>query len=105
MGTTLALQGAYTLAGALVRHADDLPAAFELYERKMRPLVTRAQRLVPGAPHVFAPATTWGIWIMHWFLFVISHSGIATLMAVRWGPPADAVPVEEYGFRQLPESK
>lgn len=103
MGTTLALQGAYTLAGALVRHPDDPTAAFALYEEKMRPLVVRAQKLAPGAPHIFAPETAWGIWIMHLLCFMISHSGLGILMAIRWGPPANAVPVEEYGFSQLPE--
>ncbi|KAJ9494466.1 hypothetical protein LTR99_010770 [Exophiala xenobiotica] len=103
MGTTLALSGAYNLAGALTRHSGDHTAAFAEYEEKMKPVVERAQKLVPGAPHIFAPETAWGIWVMHVILVIIHYSGLALLMAMRWGPPANAVPVEEYGFEQLPD--
>jgi 2-polyprenyl-6-methoxyphenol hydroxylase-like FAD-dependent oxidoreductase len=103
MGTTLALSGAYNLAGALTRHYGDHTAAFAEYEEKMKPVVERAQKLVPGAPYIFAPETAWGIWVMHVILVIIHYSGLALLMAMRWGPPANAVPVEEYGFEQLPD--
>ncbi|KAK5447942.1 hypothetical protein LTS15_009441 [Exophiala xenobiotica] len=103
MGTTLALTGAYNLAGALARHPVDHTAVFAEYEEKMKPVVKRAQKLVPGAPYIFAPETAWGIWVMHVILVIIHYSGLALLMAMRWGPPANAVPVEEYGFTQLPD--
>lgn len=54
MGTTLALTGAYILAGELTRHADPR-AAFTSYERKLRPLVQRAQQLPFGLPRSTAP--------------------------------------------------
>ena len=103
MGTTLALNGAYNLAGALVRHPDDYTAAFAEYEEKMRPIVDLAQKLPPGAPHIINPETDWGIWMMHIILGIIWRSGLSNLIARVGGPPANAVPVEDYGFKQLPE--
>ena len=103
MGTTLALNGAYNLAGALLQNADDFPAAFAEYEKKMRPLVERAQKLAPGQPHIMSPETAWGVWTMNAILYVMYCSGVFNLLFKFLGPPANAVPVEEYGFRQLPE--
>lgn len=37
MGTSLALVGAYVLAGELARHDGDHTRAFAAYERRMRP--------------------------------------------------------------------
>ncbi|MER5890121.1 FAD-dependent monooxygenase [Streptomyces sp. NPDC001941] len=54
MSTTLALTGAYVLAGELTGGADPA-AAFARYERLMRPFVTRAQKLMPGAPRLVHP--------------------------------------------------
>lgn len=102
MGTTLALIGAYTLAGALSQHPTDLPTAFSQYETAMRPTVTKAQKLAPGMPWLIHPQTAWGVWFMHalvWVLFEVT--GLHLMIAKLNGPPANEVPVEEYGFRQL----
>ncbi|KAI8161359.1 hypothetical protein K4K49_008922 [Colletotrichum sp. SAR 10_70] len=104
MGTTLALNGAYNLAGAITRFPNDLQAAFDQYEEKMRPTIDKAQRLAPGMPHLFHPETAWGVWMLNIFVFCLSWSGLMAL-AVKWGPPANEVPVEEYGFRSLQEKQ
>lgn len=103
MGTTLALNGAYNLAGALTRHPNDHTAAFAEYEEKMRPIVTRAQKLAPGFPHVLSPETAWGIWMLNTITCILCWSGLLNLGFMFLGPPANTVPVEEYGFKQLPE--
>jgi len=103
MGTTLALNGAYNLAGALLRHANDHTAAFAEYEQKMRPLVERAQKLAPGMPYLMNPETAWGIWLLNSFTAFMHTSGLANMMFKFLGPPANAMPVEDYGFRQQPE--
>ncbi|KAF5520269.1 Uncharacterized protein CGCA056_v008670 [Colletotrichum aenigma] len=104
MGTTLALNGAYNLAGAITQFPNDLQAAFDQYEEKMRPTVDKAQRLAPGMPHLFHPETAWGVWMLNIFVFCLSWSGLMAL-AVKWEPPANEVPVEEYGFRSLQEKQ
>ena len=101
MGTTLALNGAYNLAGSLLRHPSDHAAAFAAYGQRMRPIVDRAQKLPPGMPHLIHPETAWGIWVMHVIGWFMSSSGVMDLMARFAGPPANAVPVEDFGFRVL----
>ena len=105
MGTTLGLTGAYYLAGSLLQNPHDHTVAFAEYEKRMRPIVDRAQKLAPGAPHVFYPETAWGIWVMRTLLNLIWWSGLANLMFMMAGPPANAVPVDDYGFTNLPESQ
>lgn len=103
MGTTLALNGAYNLAGALANHSDDYTAAFTEYEEKMRPLVNKAQKLVPGAPHILSPETWWGIYFFYIFAYLIVSSRIGDLVAKLKGSTGDAIEVDDYGFQQLPE--
>jgi len=61
MGTTLAIVGAYVLAGEIAKNVEDFGEAFRGYEKVMKPFVTKAQSLPPGAPastfhflHIFA---------------------------------------------------
>jgi len=56
LGTSLALVGAYVLAGELGRHAS-VAEAFAAYEERMRPYVTQAQQLPPGGIKGYAPPT------------------------------------------------
>ena len=53
LGTSLALVGAYVLAGEL--GAADPPTALRRYEEVLRPYVTNAQKLPPGGVNAFAP--------------------------------------------------
>ena len=103
MGTTLGLVGAYNLADALLRQPDNVAAAFSEYEERMRPTVDRAQKLFPGAPYSMNPETAWGIWLRNTILYLVSLSGLFKLLFMFKGPPANNVPVEEFGFKQLPE--
>lgn len=65
MGTTLAMRGAWNLAGAILRHHGDHAMAFAEYEEKMRPTVQRTQKLAPGMPKMMHPETAWGIWMFN----------------------------------------
>ncbi|MEZ0487017.1 FAD-dependent monooxygenase [Fibrella aquatica] len=59
-GVTLAMVGAYVLAGELAtheRHQD----AFAAYEKRMRPYVDEVQKLPPGVPWLVYPKTKWGV--------------------------------------------
>jgi len=103
MGTTLAISGAYNLAGALLQNPNDIAAAFDEYETAMRPVAERAQKLVPGMPHMINPETAWGIQVMHRILYLFWQSGIILVLIKFLGPPAHLVPVSDFGFRQLDE--
>ncbi|KAE8453545.1 hypothetical protein EG329_010406 [Mollisiaceae sp. DMI_Dod_QoI] len=81
MGTSLAIVGAYVLAGEIVTNGADYEQAFKNYEEKMRGYVDKAQRLLPGAPAIANPQTRTGITILNGFLGFISSTGLATLFS------------------------
>jgi 2-polyprenyl-6-methoxyphenol hydroxylase-like FAD-dependent oxidoreductase len=60
MGTTLAIVGAYLLAGELSRH-DRHENAFAAYEKRMRPFVEDVQSLPPGVPWLAHPKSKFGV--------------------------------------------
>jgi 2-polyprenyl-6-methoxyphenol hydroxylase-like FAD-dependent oxidoreductase len=60
LGTSLALVGAYVLAGELAA-SDDHRVAFERYDQIMRPYVTEAQKLPPGGASGYAPSSALAI--------------------------------------------
>ena len=62
-GTTLALTGAYVLAGEIARHKGDLSAGLKGYEERMRPIVDDMQKVPPFVTTIMAPQTAWGIWL------------------------------------------
>lgn len=61
-GTTLAMAGAYLLAGEVCKHKGDLPSALRAYEQHMKPLITELHKTPPGLPSIIAPQTEWGLW-------------------------------------------
>lgn len=72
MGTTLALSGAYVLAGELAKH-EDHGQAFTSYEAVMRPFVDRAQTLWPGAPRLAHARTRAGIAVFNTILGLVAR--------------------------------
>ncbi|KAI7277745.1 putative oxidoreductase [Hortaea werneckii] len=104
MGTTLALNGAYNLAAALVQSPNDHDVAFQTYEKSMRPLVEKAQKLPPGMPGLLHLESNWGVWVLRCILRAFFLSRIATLFAMFFGPPANVVKITEYGFKK-PQGK
>ena len=74
LGTSLALVGAYVLAGELAAADGDHAAAFARYEEVMRPYVEEAQKLPPGGVSGYAPNTRFEIrlrtasmnWMTRW---------------------------------------
>ncbi|KAF2152742.1 2-polyprenyl-6-methoxyphenol hydroxylase-like oxidoreductase [Myriangium duriaei CBS 260.36] len=103
MGTTLALTGAYHLAGAIKQNPDNVAAAFAQYEEKMRLIVDRAQKLPLGGKgfHITNPETWWGLTIMHFIVAFIYWTRLGKILFMLVGPKANNISVEDYGFRQL----
>ena len=62
-GTTLALAGAYVLAGEVGRHKGNLGAGLRGYEEQMRPIIDDLQKSPPFVTTLMAPQTAWGIWL------------------------------------------
>lgn len=61
-GSSLALVGAYVLAGELAAHVDHA-AAFAAYERVMRPFVTMNQALASAGAASLVPRTAVSLWM------------------------------------------
>jgi 2-polyprenyl-6-methoxyphenol hydroxylase-like FAD-dependent oxidoreductase len=61
-GTSMALVGAYMMAGALATHAEPT-AAFETYETAIRPYVVANQRLVKDGSTIVAPGSSLELWV------------------------------------------
>ena len=71
-GTSLALAGAYLLAGEVGKHPGDLAAALRGYAERMQPIISDLQTIPPLVPLVIAPWTAWGIWLRnHIFAFIV----------------------------------
>lgn len=95
MGTSLALVGAYVLAGELARHTDHT-AGFAAYEQRMRPYVDQAQKLPPGTPRLAHPRTRVGIAVFNAALAVGAALQRTHLLDRLFSPPADAIDLPDY---------
>ena len=83
-GTTLAMAGAYLLAGEVMKHKGDMEAGLRAYEQQMKPITTDLQKIPPGVPGIFCPQTAWGIWLRNNIFAFICWCGIIDF-AQRWG--------------------
>ena len=95
MGTSLAIVGAYVLAGELQRCGSP-EEAFRAYEVLMRPFVEQVQKLPPGAPGIANPQTWWGIWIFNTVLSLVTKTGLAGLLGRFSLPHADKIELPVY---------
>lgn len=73
MGTSMALVGAYVLAGELAAADGDHRVAFARYDEHMRPYVTRNLKRPPGGTRGFAPRTRHGIWLRNKLTALMLH--------------------------------
>ncbi|GAA1853937.1 FAD-dependent monooxygenase [Pseudonocardia ailaonensis] len=98
MGTSLALVGAYVLAGELATH-DDHRAAFARYEAVMRPYVDGAQQLPPGTPRIAHPRTRAGVALLRAGIRVVGSAPVKRLAGLGgslFSPPADKLELPQY---------
>lgn len=98
MSTTLALVGAYLLAGELTAPGASLASALEGYERRLRPLVDAAQKLPPGTPRLGNPRSTATIRVLGALVGLAASRPVKKLKLGEKliAPPADAVDLPRY---------
>ncbi len=97
MSTSLALTGAYVLAGELASHPHR--TAFARYEAVMRPYVDQAQKLPPGAPRIANPRSRAGVAVMNTVVRIAASPVAARLGGLAsklFSPPADAIDLPTY---------
>jgi 2-polyprenyl-6-methoxyphenol hydroxylase-like FAD-dependent oxidoreductase len=87
LGTSLALVGAYVLAGELA--AADLPTALRRYEEVLRPYVTSAQKLPPGGVGAFAPTRPLDIRLRQASMRLMLRWPFKQLIAARFDKAGD----------------
>lgn len=81
-GTSMALAGAYLLAGEINRHGDDVAAGLKGYEARMKPIVAHMQQTPPGISTILAPQTAIGLWFRNWMLVLVAF--LARLRGLGW---------------------
>ncbi|ANN17798.1 FAD-binding monooxygenase [Amycolatopsis orientalis] len=99
MGTSLALVGAYVLAGELSRHTDHHDA-FHAYETIMRPYVAQAQKVPWIAPRLASPKTRTGIRLLNTIASLATNPKISRLATRFTNPPSDAIDLPTYPHTQ-----
>ena len=98
MSTSLAITGAYVLAGELAA-TDDHRTAFDRYQAVMRPYVEKAQKLPPGAPRIAQPRTRAGLVVLNTILKIAASPAVnrvGGLANALFSPPADAIDLPNY---------
>ncbi|KAJ5653927.1 hypothetical protein N7490_000930 [Penicillium lividum] len=84
-GTTLAIAGAYLLAGEVCKHDGDIDAALRGYETQMRPLINELQKISTLVPTIFAPQTAWGLWLRNQIFAFVCWARIFEIMEKFFG--------------------
>jgi 2-polyprenyl-6-methoxyphenol hydroxylase-like FAD-dependent oxidoreductase len=95
MGTSLALVGAYVLAGELARQADH-EAAFAAYERIMRPYVKDAQDVPRLGPRIAQPTTKLGIALQRRAIALVSGQPFRQIAKSLMSSKKDAITLPDY---------
>lgn len=88
MGTTLAIVGAYLLAGELSRH-ERHEAAFAAYEERMRPFVKDIQKLPPGVPWLAHPKSKFGVSLVNTIAGILASSPVKKISKLFAGKQED----------------
>lgn len=93
VGTSLAIESAYILAGELskIQSSYDVPQALERYEEVFRPLHAKMEDIPPGYPQLAFPQTAWGLWLRDFVLWFVSKTKIYKLFqsnsGINWKLP------------------
>ncbi|PPJ53317.1 hypothetical protein CBER1_00902 [Cercospora berteroae] len=97
-GTTLAIIGAYVLAGEMAKSPDDLERAFTSYYDILNKFVSESQEIPLGgqAPKLILPQSDWGIWLLRTFYKIISWAGVWRLL--NFGNETVKIELPEYDF-------
>lgn len=99
IGTTLAIVGAYVLAGELSQ-STDLHEAMQRYEEILRPYVEKGQDVPKLGPKMLQPQTMLGVALQRGVLRVVDTPGIKQLVTKLFVSGADDFELPQY--EQLP---
>jgi 2-polyprenyl-6-methoxyphenol hydroxylase-like FAD-dependent oxidoreductase len=100
LGTSLALVGAYVLAGELAAAGGDHRVAFGRYEEILRPYVTSGQKLPPGGVRGFAPSSALTIALRAASMRSMGRWPMRNVLAAQFAKAAD-IALPDYGRQAL----
>ncbi|MEV4754754.1 FAD-dependent monooxygenase [Micromonospora sp. NPDC049559] len=101
MGTSMALVGAYVLAGELAAAGGDHGTAFARYQEVMRDYVAQCQELPPGGLNGFAPRTQLMIWARNQSMRMMGRWPMRAILAKQF-QKADAITLPDYAGTAAP---
>jgi 2-polyprenyl-6-methoxyphenol hydroxylase-like FAD-dependent oxidoreductase len=96
VGTSLALVGAYVLAGELATAPDDHRTAFGRYEAELRGYVGQGQRLAKGNAIGLLPRSRSQMWLRNQFIRLLPYMPWRGLVAGGVRRAANAITLEDY---------
>lgn len=96
IGATLALTGAYVLAGEIERNAD-LKAALSAYETTMRPMIEEAQGIPKIVPRMMNPHSKLGLHLLHGALKFASQPALRDVATRIFARPLKEPDLSVYG--------
>ena len=96
VGTSLALVGAYVLAGELAAAGGDHRTAFAGYEAELRGFVTRGQKLAKGNAVGLIPRSRPQIWMRNQFIRMLPHMPWRGVVAGGVHKAANAITLKDY---------
>ena len=96
MGTSMALVGAYVLAGELAGAAGDHRTAFGRYEDAMRDYVTQGQAQAKGAAGFLLPKSRSQVWLRSQVFRMLPYMPWKGLIAAGFNKAAHAITLKDY---------
>lgn len=96
VGATLAMVGAYILAGELSR-SDDHEEAFAGYETRLRAFVDKAQDINKIVPRIANPHSRLGLGFLYASLKLVAAPGIKQVVAKAVADRSETIELPEYG--------
>jgi 2-polyprenyl-6-methoxyphenol hydroxylase-like FAD-dependent oxidoreductase len=96
VGTSLALVGAYVLAGELASTAGDHNAAFDRYQNELRSYVARGQRLANGNAIGLIPRSRTQIWLRNQTIRALPYLPWKGMIAGGVQKAANAITLKDY---------
>jgi 2-polyprenyl-6-methoxyphenol hydroxylase-like FAD-dependent oxidoreductase len=95
-GTSMAIVGAYVLAGELADAAGDHVRAFARYESEMRDYVQKCQKFAQSAPAGLMPTSRAQIWFRNQFLRALPYMPWKGMFAGEFQRAAHAIQLKSY---------
>jgi 2-polyprenyl-6-methoxyphenol hydroxylase-like FAD-dependent oxidoreductase len=99
VGTSLALVGAYVLAGELAAAGGDHRTAFASYERELRDYVGKGHKLAKGNAAGLVPRTRSQIWLRNQFIRALPYMPWKGVVAGGVQKAANAIALRDYEER------